>query len=317
MLNALSALKAYRAAMRLDPDVETEYYRSTYHTTQQSTTEGYIQLGNDYEVKQKETRNDDVTLLLYQDLRTEYLTFLPEDSEQGLLLETIPSDAVVCILKQLGQIDIKGVERFGQVCKKGFVLSRSEDLWKFLCQQVFQRQGIGQEEGALYLEKHSCAWRDVYIEYPRIRMDGVYICICTYMRETSEMAWSSNIQIVTYYRYLRFFPDMSCLSLVTSEEPVKIVKAMNLDMEQRKGLMRGTYATVANDVRLTLTDHLRPAKNFGILLTKKSSQRGKHNKLIWRHYFCTDLVSDDAEPLDFDISSFKNFVFSKVRSFAP
>ena len=77
------------------------------------------------------------------------------------------------------------------------------------------------------------AWRDVFHNHPRIRFTGVYISTVNYTRPGGASAtaytWSSPIHVVTYYRYLRFFRDGTCLSLLTVEEPVDVVHHLTLE----------------------------------------------------------------------------------------
>ncbi|KAK5425497.1 hypothetical protein LTR34_011056 [Exophiala xenobiotica] len=77
------------------------------------------------------------------------------------------------------------------------------------------------------------AWRDVFHTHPRIRFTGVYISTVNYTRPGGASAtaytWSSPIHVVTYYRYLRFFRDGTCLSLLTVEEPIDVVHHLTLE----------------------------------------------------------------------------------------
>jgi F-box protein 9 len=70
-------------------------------------------------------------------------------------------------------------------------------------------------------------WRDVFHLHPRIRFTGVYISTVNYTRPGGSSAtantWSNPIHIVTYYRYLRFFRDGTCISLLTTHEPIEVV----------------------------------------------------------------------------------------------
>lgn len=70
-------------------------------------------------------------------------------------------------------------------------------------------------------------WRDVFHTHPRIRFTGVYISTVNYTRPGGASAtantWTNPIHIVTYYRYLRFYRDGTCLSLLTTDEPIEVV----------------------------------------------------------------------------------------------
>ncbi|EXJ72660.1 uncharacterized protein A1O5_03806 [Cladophialophora psammophila CBS 110553] len=70
-------------------------------------------------------------------------------------------------------------------------------------------------------------WQDIFHNYPRIRFTGVYISTVNYTRpggaSVSASTWINPVHIVTYYRYLRFFRDGTCISLLTTNEPIEVV----------------------------------------------------------------------------------------------
>lgn len=71
---------------------------------------------------------------------------------------------------------------------------------------------------------------------PRIRFNGIYISTCNYVRPGAvapSRTWGAAIHIVTYYRYLRFFRDGRCLSLLTTHEPSEIVHMFTPDLLER------------------------------------------------------------------------------------
>ena len=70
-------------------------------------------------------------------------------------------------------------------------------------------------------------YRQLFRSYPRIRFNGCYISTVNYQRpgatSSSQISWNTPIHIVTYYRYLRFYRDGTCISLLTIHEPVEVV----------------------------------------------------------------------------------------------
>lgn len=70
-------------------------------------------------------------------------------------------------------------------------------------------------------------WRQLVHSYPRIRFTGVYISTVNYTRSggasVTPSTWGSQVHIVTYYRYLRFFRDGTLISLLTTHEPVEVI----------------------------------------------------------------------------------------------
>ena len=85
-------------------------------------------------------------------------------------------------------------------------------------------------------------WRDFFHTYPRIRFSGIYISTVNYTRaggaSASQTVWSTPVHIITYYRYLRFFRDGTCISLLTTNEPIDVVHHLtpeNLNLVRSKG----------------------------------------------------------------------------------
>lgn len=67
----------------------------------------------------------------------------------------------------------------------------------------------------------------MFRQRPRIRFNGVYISTVNYTRpgasSPTQITWNSPVLIVTYYRYLRFFRNGTCISLLTVAEPADVV----------------------------------------------------------------------------------------------
>ena len=86
-------------------------------------------------------------------------------------------------------------------------------------------------------------YKSMYHARPRLRFSGCYISTVNYIRPgaatASQATWSSPVLIVTYYRYLRFFRDGSCISLLTTAEPVDVVHQLlkeNMGKNHSQGL---------------------------------------------------------------------------------
>ncbi|UNI23136.1 hypothetical protein JDV02_008973 [Purpureocillium takamizusanense] len=84
------------------------------------------------------------------------------------------------------------------------------------------------------------SWRDLFRARPRIRFNGCYISTVNYIRtgqmSTNQATWGgAPVHIVTYYRYLRFFRDGSCISLTTTDAPRDVVHHLTRDalLQQR------------------------------------------------------------------------------------
>ncbi|KYK57616.1 hypothetical protein DCS_04627 [Drechmeria coniospora] len=84
------------------------------------------------------------------------------------------------------------------------------------------------------IPKAYASWQHMFRARPRVRFNGCYISTVNYIRtgqmSTNQATWGgSPVHIVTYYRYLRFFRDGTCISLLTTCEPVDVVHHLTLE----------------------------------------------------------------------------------------
>ncbi|KAI9846890.1 MAG: hypothetical protein M1837_003502 [Sclerophora amabilis] len=70
-------------------------------------------------------------------------------------------------------------------------------------------------------------YQHLFRHRPRLRFGGCYISTVNYVRpgasSPTQISWNTPVHIVTYYRYLRFFRDGTCLSLLSTAEPADVV----------------------------------------------------------------------------------------------
>ncbi|KAJ5676172.1 hypothetical protein N7462_009069 [Penicillium macrosclerotiorum] len=165
----------------------------------------------------------------------------------------VPSEVIVEILRHVATRDPATFGRMALVCKRlAYHFAHEQHIWKRICQRPqFGFQGMHYSfvcdvlGGPIYtlsgnqytpfpsdiaaeIPKPLSSWKDVFQSYPRIRFTGVYISTVNYTRAGAtssfqNVSWNSPIHIVTYYRYLRFYPDGSLVSLLSTTEPVDVV----------------------------------------------------------------------------------------------
>lgn len=164
----------------------------------------------------------------------------------------VPSDVVLEIMSHLALIDPASFGRLALVCKRlAYHFAHEQHIWKRLCQGT--RFGFGGMHYSFACDVHGhreytlaprytpfprgvpvqipkplSSWSQVFQVFPRIRFTGVYISTINYTRAGASSAyqnvsWNSPIHIVTYYRYLRFYPDGTVISLLDTTEPREVV----------------------------------------------------------------------------------------------
>lgn len=165
----------------------------------------------------------------------------------------MPSEVILEILRHVVLIDPASYGRLALVCKQfAYQFANEQHIWRRLCQGAEYGFGAMHYSFAcdvkgnpynsfvprytpfpfdcvnLQIPKPLGTWSQVFQCFPRIRFTGVYISTVNYTRpgansSLQNVSWNSPIHIVTYYRYLRFYPDGSVISLLTTTEPVDVV----------------------------------------------------------------------------------------------
>jgi len=70
-------------------------------------------------------------------------------------------------------------------------------------------------------------WRQLFLEVPHVRFDGVYASRNTYIRQGAvELRREKTVHLVTYFRYFRFFPDGSLLYRTSPLTIKQVVKTL-------------------------------------------------------------------------------------------
>lgn len=168
-------------------------------------------------------------------------------------IKELPTEVLLELLQAIGIRDPAMLMRLSLVCKKlAYHVHKDNALWKRIAlgpefglasqrynfvtdlqgreavYQVLEDDGNLQDTSVtdVHFSKETI-WQDVFHNYPRIRFTGVYISTVNYTRAGGSSAtantWSNPIHIITYYRYLRFFRDGTCISLLTTNEPIEVV----------------------------------------------------------------------------------------------
>ncbi|PPQ67877.1 hypothetical protein CVT25_010316 [Psilocybe cyanescens] len=191
-----------------------------------------------------------IATLVGQFLESE-LKFEPEKEDEPVLLNMLPEELLVVIL---GNLDPTSIERFARVSKKARVVSLDPGIWRKLVQRTYLPPQIPDYDTIIpVIEGLSWDFRRVYIEQPRLRLDGVYIATCHYVRPgLSENSWVNTSHLITYHRYLRFYPNGQVLSLLANEEhpPQHIIPILKPTLRMN-GLFFGQWHLIGTTVHLT------------------------------------------------------------------
>lgn len=188
------------------------------------------------------------------------------------------------------------------------------------------------------LPTYKNSYKTMFSTRPRIRFNGVYISTCNYIRPGAWHASSSTtatgaapVHIVTYYRYLRFFPCGTCLSLLTTQEPSEIVYHLSKPTPGKLGalvamlpwarhVLRGRWRIDTGDsgdvdVETECASGEKYLFRMGLSVKSTGARggRGRINKLAWRGFWSWNRLTDDVA--EFSLRNDKPFFWSRVARF--
>ncbi|KAI0255908.1 hypothetical protein BJV78DRAFT_1174395 [Lactifluus subvellereus] len=244
------------------------------------------------------------------------LSFEPEDEKEPPYLRRLPDELLVHILSYLG---VSAIERFARVSRKARIMTLDTIIWRSFVETIYKPPQISPEEDLDdIVDNYSSDYRRVYIERPRVRLDGVYIAVCHYIRQgLSENAWVNISHLITYHRYLRFYPNGQVISLLANEEhePQHVITVLRPTLRM-KGFYIGTWKLSGLTVHISnLADPSDPNArySFQMTLTLRSRPLGRWNRLEFNEYESIKLEDGEATPLA--LKNERPFWFSKVRSY--
>ncbi|KAL4259081.1 F-box only protein FBXO9/FBXO48 [Pleurotus pulmonarius] len=191
------------------------------------------------------------------------LTFTPEDEKLPIFVSNLPDEVLLLIVHKM---DNTTIGRFAQVCRKACLLALDPGRWRDLVVSTYKPPQISSPTELIpIIERHGHDYRRVFIEEPRVRLDGLYIAVCHYVRPgLSENHWVNISHLITYNRYLRFFPDGRVLSLLVNEEytPQQMIPLLKYN-SRMKGLLVGEWALEGTTIQLSnLIDSQSIPSNF-------------------------------------------------------
>ncbi|PWY99133.1 hypothetical protein BCV70DRAFT_163734 [Testicularia cyperi] len=227
----------------------------------------------------------------------------------------------------LGGCDWQTLEILGRTCWKWRLLTKSPGLWKQIVHETYYPPILDPAVSCQMLyERHHSDWRTVFVNQPRVRLNGCYIAACHYARRgmSEESAWINVIHVVEFYRSVRFLPDGTALSLLTTESPSETVRKLEPGLKQ-KGFSTGTWDLFEHGLEddevegrppgpKVVVENLRDKSMhkyaFRMVFSLKSTSPGKWNKLVLLDYFSINLTNGECLPLPQKHS--RPFHFSRV-----
>lgn len=334
------AIRLYRRAVQLEPNIEFKVYQSTRENEQYSKedyTNGGLSSRN-FEKSEIEESNaiDDLLESFQRQLSLENKPICESSYGAGTIrtgkhISALPVEILLLILKYVvsNDLDMRSLERFGSVCKGFYVLSRDAEIWKLACQKVWKNNVSLTDE----------SWRDVFINRSRVLFDGCYICKISYQRlgeNSFQDQFYRPVQLVEYFRLIRFFANGDVFMMTSADElQVSVNKLKNAkNAYQSREVLKGHYHYQDDHVLIVIKKSTIGSSNIMQKFRRKNSDnenyltffmeleigntsKKKFSKLMWKNYSVSQVINNQEISSDYELQSSKYppFFFSHVKSF--
>ncbi|KAI7805931.1 F-box only protein 9, partial [Triplophysa rosa] len=262
----------------------------------------------------------------------------PESDTSQVHISALPFEVLMYIFRWVVScdLDLRALEQLSLVCRGFYICARDPEIWRSACLRVWGR---------------SCtkmlpflSWREMFLERPRVRFDGVYISKTSYIRQGEESldgfyrAWHQ----VEYYRYLRFFPDGQVIMLTTPEDPLATVPRLRSKNPRIDSTLFGhyrlsqdtdnqtkVYVVVSKRKEEKVADYQRSRfcrrnpvpegeRSFHVGLQLSSGGCQRFSKLVWIHHSCYITYRSTGETVvtAFDVDKmYTPLFFARVKSY--
>jgi F-box protein 9 len=233
----------------MDPDVDKQYKQKYFPVGGLPPTHirrpSHDEIHSGYSIQEYHGTNlpDPISTLTKSLNSLSFLQIEPEDPDKPCYLSSIPDELLLNILLHLSLTSLSSLSRLSLVCKKLLALSQGENsLYKALCFHYFRAFDTPATLLAR-IPEYNNDWRRMLIERPRLRFDGCYIATCHYLRPgMNDLSWNTPIHTVTYFRFIRFYPDGTCITVLTTVEPRDVVYSVSwIGMAGLKGVSEGIW----------------------------------------------------------------------------
>lgn len=330
----IEAMRLYRRAVQIDPDVEYKCFakaREEARTSNESKQKPVrINLDDDNE---SDEIVDNLIEVFQKELSLHNKGVCESNFGAGTIstsrhISSLPVEVFLVILKWLvsNDLDFKSLERFSQVCKGFYLLSRDQEAWKLACIKIWGSN-----------VSPSSTWREMYITRYRVNFNGCYISKINYQRygeNSFQDQFYRPLQLVEYFRLIRFLPNGKLLMMTSAEDlQLSVNKLKNVQSAiVSRDVLKGHYhyqdstvlivikkqSTFQRFKRKTVNDEDELTFFLELEIDKTSTSKKRFTKLLWKHYAISQFRSGEEQNSEFDLRSsakYPPFFFSHVKSY--
>lgn len=331
------AIVFYRKAVQLVPDIEFKMPQMNLNNSsddmlsdkdeeETEATEDELAIDNLEEFPFDPATTDLLTHLLQVMAKHKRALCTPAQPQTGTHISAIPMEVFFYILKWVvsTDLDMGSLERCSLVCRGFYVCCRDTEIWKIACKRVWGHK-CGNPVTTDYLN-----WREMFILRPRVHFTGCYISKTSYIRAGENSFQDQSYRpwhLVTYFRYLRFFPDSTALMLTSPDEPVMSVGFLKrrTPPPRHPPVFTGYYCLHDNMVSLFVSRgpdkrgrlNANQSPIFQLVLEIVNSKKHLHGKLVWKRYSVITTKNGTVNDSHFELTSstYPPFWFSLVKSY--
>ncbi|XP_036323606.1 F-box only protein 9 [Rhagoletis pomonella] len=364
------ALPLYRKAVQIVPDIEFKFYELQKVKSAATVGEGKKMFETTQPI---ETPKENLeTEELVEDLYEKFQLDLARDGGHLLLssrdasvittethISELPPEILLYILRWVvsTQLDIHSLEQCAGVCKGLYLCARDEELWRSVCTKVWGAdlgtlgEPIQHTQADDLIESVDTtpmvytSWRQMFIMRERVIFSGCYISKTTYLRmgeNSFQDQYYRPVQLVEYYRYVRFLGDGRVLMMTSADEPAQGVNKLKNINQLRPEVLCGHYRLYGDTITILLkkqqqqlhsnNSHQYARHRRSSMATFKeepnctkyciefritNTTKRKYARLLWAQYSVVQTRNKVETSSQFDLtpSKYPPLWFSPVRSY--
>jgi len=202
--------------------------------------------------------------------------------DQAPIQKLLPYEIMNQLFMRLGPY---GLGAASCVCRQWNILAQNPVFWYKACLEAFRNTSLD-ENVQLVKEQYSCSWKKMFLQRPHLRFDGIYVARNTYLRPGVQ-DWNKQkpVNLVTYFRYLRFWSDGVFRYCTTPVVPQLIAPYLDSPLHYKKKakkpqtMMSGEYDFDEGFITCGACFPTTPWVRFQIIVRLNSTITGANNRL--------------------------------------
>lgn len=340
------AVDIYRKAFKLNSNIDL-IYRSTYSNKHLSKDKGKNAL---VRVDDKTVSKINVDELIDSFSDVHLQDPLEHSGDAPSILLYLPRDIWCHIFEVLIQRTPESWFNMSITCKMMAHIGFGNNTYKFLCNLIYPKQVyeenetyqsrlVSEEElpippDQLLILPHYKSWKNMLHERSFIKYGGCYISVVNYYSEgargENSLSWNNPVRMITYYRYLRFYPDGTVAKMLSALPPDRVVPWFlkerqfipNAEQNEATKIYLGKFTiNSSGEVHIQIENGSTSYLTFQYYFQIRSLGQFKHGKLNWTKYYAVRKATspeDDrvGEVMEYSIRNEKPFKFLRVKSYS-